>query len=48
MAASETGKSAALRLAEEIQRRPLTTAAIVGGAAAATAGTGALDALAAA
>jgi hypothetical protein len=32
------GKSAALRLAEEIQRRPFTAAAIVGGAAAATAG----------
>jgi hypothetical protein len=31
-------KSAALRLAEEIQRRPLAAAAIVGGAAAATAG----------
>ena len=30
--------SAAVRLAEEVQRRPLTTAAIVGGAAAATAG----------
>jgi hypothetical protein len=31
-------KSAALKLAEEIQRRPFTAAAIVGGAAAATAG----------
>ena len=31
-------KSAALRLAEEVQRRPLAAAAIVGGAAAATAG----------
>ena len=31
-------KSAALRLAEEMQRRPLTTAAIVGGAAAAATG----------
>jgi hypothetical protein len=38
MAARETGKSAALKLAEEIQRRPFTAAAIVGGAAAATAG----------
>jgi hypothetical protein len=38
MAANQEGKSAALRLAEEIQRRPLTAAAIVGGAAAATAG----------
>jgi hypothetical protein len=32
------GRSAALRLAEEMQRRPFTAAAIVGGAAAATAG----------
>jgi hypothetical protein len=31
-------KSAALKLAEEVQRRPFATAAIVGGAAAATAG----------
>ena len=31
-------KSAALKLAEELQRRPLAAAAIVGGAAAATAG----------
>ena len=31
-------KSAALRLAEEVQRHPLATAAIVGGAAAASAG----------
>ena len=31
-------KSAALRLAEEVQRRPFTTAAIVGGAAAAATG----------
>ena len=31
-------KSAALKLAEEVQRRPLAAAAIVGGAAAATAG----------
>jgi hypothetical protein len=31
-------KSPALRLAEELQRRPFTAAAIVGGAAAATAG----------
>jgi hypothetical protein len=44
MAAEPTGKgtdepkSAALRLAEEVQRRPFTAAAIVGGAAAATAG----------
>jgi hypothetical protein len=32
------GKSAALRLAEEVQRRPFTAAAIVGGAAAAATG----------
>jgi H+/Cl- antiporter ClcA len=32
------GKSAALKLAEEIQRRPLAAAAIAGGAAAAAAG----------
>jgi H+/Cl- antiporter ClcA len=32
------GKSAALRLAEEVQRRPLAAAAIAGGAAAAAAG----------
>jgi hypothetical protein len=31
-------KSAALRLAEEVQRHPFATAAIVGGAAAASAG----------
>ena len=31
-------KSTALRLAEEVQRRPFTTAAIVGGAAAAATG----------
>jgi len=31
-------KSAALRFAEDVQRRPFTAAAIVGGAAAATAG----------
>jgi hypothetical protein len=31
-------KSAALKLAEEVQRRPFAAAAIVGGAAAATAG----------
>lgn len=31
-------KSAALKLAEEVRRRPLATAALVGGAAAATAG----------
>ena len=31
-------KSATLRLAEEVKRRPFTAAAIVGGAAAATAG----------
>ena len=31
-------KSAALRLAEEVQRRPFTAAAIVGGAAAAATG----------
>lgn len=31
-------KSAALKLAEEVKRRPLAAAAIVGGAAAATAG----------
>jgi hypothetical protein len=34
----EEGKSAALRLAEEIQRRPLAAAAIASGAAAAAAG----------
>ena len=34
----EEGKSAALKLAEEIQRRPLAAAAIAGGAAAAAAG----------
>ena len=33
------GKSAALRLAEDIKRSPLTAAAIAGGAAAAVAGT---------
>ncbi|MGZ8284767.1 MAG: hypothetical protein ACXW27_06905 [Allosphingosinicella sp.] len=33
------GKSAALKLAEDIKRRPLTAAAIAGGAAAAVAGT---------
>lgn len=32
------GKSAALKLAEDIKRRPLTAAAIAGGAAAAAAG----------
>ena len=36
--ASDQNKSAALRLAESAQRRPFTAAAIVGGAAAATAG----------
>jgi hypothetical protein len=34
----EEKKSATLRLAEEVKRRPFTAAAIVGGAAAATAG----------
>jgi hypothetical protein len=34
----EEPKSAALKLAEEVQRRPFPAAAIVGGAAAATAG----------
>ena len=34
----EEGKSAALKLAEEIQRRPFAAAAIAGGAAAAAAG----------
>jgi hypothetical protein len=34
----EEGKSAALKLAEEIQRRPLAAAVIAGGAAAAAAG----------
>ena len=34
----DDGKSAALRLAEEVKRRPFTTAAIVGGAAAAATG----------
>jgi H+/Cl- antiporter ClcA len=34
----EESKSAALKLAEEIQRRPLAAAAIAGGAAAAAAG----------
>jgi len=34
----ERGKSAALKLAEEMRRQPFKTAAIVGGAAAATAG----------
>ena len=38
MAESSEGKSAALRLAEELQRRPFTAAAIVGGAAAAATG----------
>ena len=37
MAEVGEGKSAALRLAEEIQQRPLTAAAIMGGAAAAAA-----------
>ena len=36
--ARNENKSATLRLAEEVQRRPFTAAAIVGGAAAATAG----------
>ena len=34
----DEGKSAALRLAEEVQRRPFTAAAIMGGAAAAATG----------
>ena len=36
--ARDQNKSATLRLAEEVQRRPFTAAAIMGGAAAATAG----------
>ncbi|HEY0113175.1 MAG TPA: hypothetical protein VGB59_08480 [Allosphingosinicella sp.] len=38
MAGKEGEKSAALKLAEEIQRRPFAAAAIAGGAAAAAAG----------